>query len=421
MTETEIARQLFACAAIASNSEHKRLHLIELPSIVLTLAKEIVEERYKPRALTVFAVSDPKLREIFAPDFADRLVQHWLVQHIEPWFNRRFIDDSFANRKGKGVQAAVVRLQGFLRQPPHVYYLKLDIRAFFPSIHRTTLLGLWHKALLHLPFDAITLAQLDKVATAILMQNPLNPPPIMSGDRGLLAQVPRNKSLLHTSPGVGLPIGSLTSQFFANVYLNELDQFIKHKLHVRGYLRYVDDFVLLGQSITELQTYQAQIADFLQSRLQLQLHPHKIVLQRSNQGIHYLGTIIYPHYRLCRQRTVRALYRRLNSFFLLFQSAHHPGHDKAMYLNNINGSWKRWLQCHTSFFPNGDPSPALLTRILSTINSYYGILQHARTYTLRKHIYHRRLGILQRYFLPDNAAYTHLSIRKVWLKQHDDI
>ena len=107
MTETEIARQLFECAAETGNSEHKRAHFIRLPDIVLQQAAAIAAGCYQPQAFTVFAVTDPKLREIFAPAFADRLVQQWLVRHIEPWWDTRFIDDSFANRKGKGTHAAI--------------------------------------------------------------------------------------------------------------------------------------------------------------------------------------------------------------------------------------------------------------------------------------------------------------------------
>jgi hypothetical protein len=155
-----IARELFACAAKAGNSEHKRAHFINLPAIVLAQARAIALGTYQPQALTVFAVTDPKLREIFAPTFPDRL-------------------------------------QHFMRQPGHKWYCKLDIRAFFPNIDRSILRQLWDK---------------------------------------------------------GLPIGSLSSQFFANVYLHELDHFVKHTLKVRGYVRYVDDFVLLADSAQALMT-----------------------------------------------------------------------------------------------------------------------------------------------------------------------
>lgn len=233
MTAAEIARQLFECAADAGNSEQKRARLIDLPRLVFEQAGAIAAGHYAQQPFTVFAVTDPKLREIFAPDFSDRLVQQWLVRHIEPWWDKRFIDDSYANRQGRGTQAAITRLQHFMRQPGRRYYLKLDIRAFFPSIDRRIALDLWRQALPELPHPETTRRRLDQVATAILTQSPLNPPPHRSGDLALLAQIPPHKSLFHCAPCVGLPIGSLTSQFFANVYLDEFDQFIKHYAEYR--------------------------------------------------------------------------------------------------------------------------------------------------------------------------------------------
>jgi RNA-directed DNA polymerase len=248
MTPNEIACQLFSCAAKAGNSEHKRAQFINLPDIVLQQANAIAEERYQPQPFTVFAVTDPKLREIFAPHFTDRLAQQWLVSHIEPWWNKHFIDDSYANRKNKGVQTAINRLQHFMRQPGHRWYCKLDIRAFFASIDRKVLLQLWYNTLPKLPYNIKTRNQLNQVTLAILQQNPTEPAPFRSGHRHLLAKIPPHKSLYHARPGIGMPIGSLTSQFFANVYLNELDQFIKHTLKIKGFLRYVDDFIILGDN-----------------------------------------------------------------------------------------------------------------------------------------------------------------------------
>ncbi len=411
MNADTIARQLFECAASAGNSEHKRAWLINLPKLILEQAQLIAEGRYPPQPLTVFAVTDPKLREIFAPAFSDRLVHQWLVHHIEPWWDKRFIDDSFANRKGKGSQAAVTRLQHFMRKPDSRWYLKLDIAAFFPSIDRRIVLQLWQQALPNLPYPYATRRCLDQVAQAILRQSPVEPAPHKSGDLSLLRQVPPHKSLFHAAPDRGMPIGSLTSQFFANVYMNELDQFIKHQLRVRAYVRYVDDFVLMAYERETLQAWQAQIADFLQQHLHLQLHPHKQVLQRANQGIDFLGYIVHPHYCLARQRCVRALRRRIAWFkYLLF-----PATERAV-PQPPAGTWQRWLGNHAVTLPNGAPSPAVLQRMLSTLNSYYGVFAHAETYRLRKHIYHHELGPLKRYFLPSGPDYSHLRVRSNWLR-----
>lgn len=406
-----VAAQLLACAARSGRSEDQRASLIELPTLVLQLAHAIARQRYQPQPFTVFAVTDPKLREIFAPAYLDRLVHHWLIGHVEPWWDRRFIDDSYANRSGKGTQAAIERLQRFMRQPGHRWYCQLDIRAFFPSIDRARLLALWRAALPRLPHPPATLALLDHVASAILQQDPTQPAPTPSGQVALLRQVPPHKSLFHAAPGRGLPMGSLTSQFFANVYLNELDQFAKHTLKVRAYLRYVDDFVLLADDPATLLGWKARIEDFLQERLGLQLHPSKTVLQRSGQGVDFLGSIVYPHHRLTRARSVRALYRRLAWFQWLVYG---QGPGPATAAAPPGGSWLRWLAQHQALYAPGEPTPALLVRMLATINSYYGVFAHANTWRLRQHIYHERLGTLQRFFLPDGPGYRHLKIRKAW-------
>lgn len=408
-----ISRELFICAAKSSTSEHKRLHLINLPKLIPPLAQSIHDCTYRPKRLTVFAVTDPKLREIFAPAYEDRLVQHWLVMHIEPWFDARFIDDSYANRKNKGVYAAINRLQHFMHKPQHRYYLKLDIRAFFPSIDRQILLNLWGKALPRMAFDEQTRQQIKHVATAIITQSPTTPAPIISGDLRLLRTIPSHKSLFNNPPHTGLPIGSLTSQFFANVYLNELDQFIKHQRKITGYVRYVDDFVMLARTHEELLEHKNAIQTFVKQHLHLEIHPHKIVLQRVNQGIDFLGSVVYQHHRLSRQRTVRALKRRLNNFRRLILSAKAPqGHRKDIF----SGTWARWLRDNIAFDEStNNPCPALLQRMLCTINSYYGVLRHANTYTLRKRIFHKHLGELDLYFEPVDSSYSHLKIQEIWL------
>lgn len=420
--EQHIAAALFECAQLASPSQDKRHALLGLPQLVLPLAEQIATEQYHPQAYTVFAVTDPKLREIFAPAFADRLVQHWLVRQIEPGWDKRFIDDSYANRRGKGTQAAIARLQRFMRQPGQRWVMHLDIAAFFPSIDRRILLGLWRRALPGLPLahtpeglppDTMR-PLLDAVCTAILTQSPTQPPPRPSGQRHLLAQVPPHKSLFAAPPNVGLPIGSLTSQFFANVYLNELDQFVKHRLKARAYLRYVDDFCLLADDPATLLAWKVQIEAFLHERLRLRLHPHKVVLQRCTQGLDFLGQIVFPHHSLVRQRSVRALRRRIRYFWHLLHPAEHPFAGVPQ-----RGAWQRWLALHpvhsTSARGLPEASTVFLQRVLATLNSYYGQFGHAQTFTLRQHIYHHELGPLQRYFLPADAAYSHLKIRTHWL------
>ncbi len=218
------------------------------------------------------------------------------MRHIVPWWAKRFIDDSYANRKGKGSLAAVARLQRFMHPPGYRWCCKLDIKAFFPSIHRATALKLWLRALPKLPYPPATLQVLDQVATAILTQNPMEPPAAAGAAcwPNPKSQATSHKPLYHAQAGKGMPTGSLTSQFFANVYLNELDPVVKHTLKVRSYLRYVDNFILLADAPQTLLSWKTRIEQFLMQRLKLELHHHKTVLHRYHQGVDLLGTIVFP-------------------------------------------------------------------------------------------------------------------------------
>lgn len=413
MTQTDIAAALFACALAMGNSEQRRLHMIDLPQLVLPLATDLAAGHYRPQAFTVFAVTDPKLREIFAPSFRDRLAQHWVVGQIEPFIDKLFIDDSFANRKGRGTHAAIHRLGHFMRQPQHLFYCQMDVQSFFPSIDRSILRQLWQTHLKRLPLDAHTRWQLDQVVCAVLAQNPLDPAPRLSGERRLLAKIPTHKSLFHVPPGKGLPIGALTSQFFSNVYLHPLDLYIKHYLKIKGYVRYVDDLIILGKNTAVLIEQQQAIGAFLLGTLALRLHPNKTVLQPVQHGADFLGSIVYPHHRLARQRVVRALRARLDLFQQIITLANggfnHDSHNKSTRLRNqpSSGSWAHYV-------PGEESLIELLQRMLATINSYFGHFRQANTVQLRRHIYHQELGLLESFFLPGDKNYTHLRIRTHW-------
>jgi len=224
---------------------------MQLPTIVNELVEDIATLKYKPSGFRVFVVVDPKLREIFAPAFRDRLAQQWLVSLIEPDIDKQFIDDSFANRKEKGTHVAIKRVQYFMRKKNNTHYCRIDVQSFFPTIDRRVLFELWKKWLSKLSYDKETLLQIDHVATGIIRQSPIDPKPVVSGRRELLSSIPLHKSLFYAKEGVGLPIGSLSSQFFSNLYLNELDQYAKHTLKIKSYLRYVDDVMILGNDPKE--------------------------------------------------------------------------------------------------------------------------------------------------------------------------
>jgi len=277
---------------------------------LLKLVQELKDHTYHPSRSILFAVTKPKNREIFAADFRDRIVHHLLVEHLERIYEPIFIHDSYACRKGKGTHAAAKRLQKFTRQVTkngnvRAYYLQLDVKDFFPSISKEIL------------FELISCKVSDPDVlwlTKLIIFWDCTRSFVVRGDNALLNRIPEHKSLFGKNNERGLPIGNLTSQFFGNVCLTELDQFVKHTLKVRHYLRYVDDFVILGQDPVELSAYRARIEEFLANRLKLRLHPKRRKLLPISNGIDFLGYIIRPGYILVRRRVVNNLKEKIRQF-----------------------------------------------------------------------------------------------------------
>ena len=227
------------------------------------LRTELLFHLYKPRPLKTFILRDPKTRKISKSDFRDRIIHHALCNIIEPLFERMFINDSYANRKEKGTLKAIQRFEYFRKKlsqnnTSRVFILKSDIRHYFDKVDHAILLKIIRKR--------------------------INDPKVL----WLIGRVLSNYS---TSEGKGMPLGNLTSQFFANVYLNELDQFVKHKLKAKNYIRYVDDFVILHNSEENLTEWKTLIADFLKEELLLDLHPDKTKIILSDHGADFLGKV----------------------------------------------------------------------------------------------------------------------------------
>ncbi|MDP3084026.1 MAG: reverse transcriptase domain-containing protein [Rubrivivax sp.] len=322
---------------------------------------------WQPGRTVSFVVTHPKTREIHAPCFADRVVHHLLVERLEPLFEPVFIHDSFANRRGKGSHAAVQRLQAFMRarenMPPAGggCFLQLDIHNFFNSIHRPTLYGLLCERLARAerrgdlpPAHALALRSL---CHNLLVRRAAE----QVRDARAAAAVPAHKRLRHAAPGCGLPVGNLTSQFFANVVLNPLDQFVKHTLKVRHYVRYVDDFVLLGESPEQLQQRQAEIEAFLHERLRLSLKDGSRLLPCAS-GIDFLGHVVFAHRRRVRPWVVRHGCARLQGWHQRCRAA---------------------LRSHTL-------SAADFAQLQALLGSYWGHFAHADSVRLRRQLFARR-------------------------------
>jgi len=321
-------------------------------------------------------------REIFAADFRDRVIHHLLVKKVEPFFRKKFIFHSFACQKNKGAHKAIKYVERGIRRITHnfqrpAFYLKLDVAGFFMSIDQHILFDIFREAVSQ-EYRLKNKNEEEKIlwlAKMIIFAKPTENC-FIKGDRNLFALIPPYKSLFHSGKDKGLPIGNLTSQFFANVYLNQLDQFIKRQLKCLHYCRYVDDFVLLAENTQTLKFWREKINEFLKTKLQLNLHPHKQILQPISHGIDFVGYFIKPFHTLIRQRTVRNLKKKLWDF------------------NDV-------LQKEKTF------DFQKLKHILACINSYYGFLRHSNSCKLRRHLYERHFGHLQKYFKPANKTYDY--------------
>jgi RNA-directed DNA polymerase len=271
---------------------------------LLEITESINNKTYEIKRSISFAIKYPKPREIIAADFKDRIVHHLVFTSLNPIYEKKFIFDSYACRKNKGTLKAIKRLQNFLRSitlngKNKAYFLQLDIHNFFMSIDKNILFKLVLKQ--------IKDEEIKWLIEKIIFHNPLEKNIIKNN----LNVVPFHKRLINQDKKNGLPIGNLTSQFFANIYLNELDQFIKHKLKVKYYLRYVDDFVLLSLSKDELILYKQKIELFLQENLNLKLKPLVKISAVSN-GINFVGAIVKQSHLLSRNRNVYEMNKKIN-------------------------------------------------------------------------------------------------------------
>ena len=230
---------------------------------LIKLKSELESGAYKPGRYRYFTIHDPKERIISVAPFRDRVVHHALVGVLEPIIDKRFIYDTYANRKGKGTHKAVLRARHFAGK--NRLYLKTDVAKYFNSIKHEVLLGILARSIK----DGRVIDLVARIAT--------------NSDRSR-----------GSDQGRGLPIGNLTSQFFANLYLDPLDHFIKDRLGVRGYVRYMDDLVLFSNSRDFLKSRLADIGGFLENELGLRLKPSATALNTARHGLSFLGFRIFP-------------------------------------------------------------------------------------------------------------------------------
>lgn len=252
---------------------------------LFTLRDDLLSGGYEHGSYESFVVFDPKRRNIHKATVRDRVVHQAIVNAIEPLFERRFIHDSYSCRNGKGVHNAVHRLRLFLRQASDnhtrtIYALKCDIKRFFASVNHSILVLLLERRI-----------QDEKMMDVLRM--------IISS--------------YSISDGHGIPLGNLTSQLFANVYLHELDRCMKYEFREKYYLRYCDDFIIVCHRRDHLFELIDRTSQVLESRLGLVLHPKKVRIRTWTQGIDFLGYVLLPQATNIRTRTVHRILKRINA------------------------------------------------------------------------------------------------------------
>lgn len=324
---------------------------------IFRLYAEIITGNYTPSRSICFIVNRPVKREIFAANFRDRVIHHFIYNYISPIFEGTFINDSYSCRVGKGTHYGIKRIDHFIRSCSQnyandCYILKLDIQGYFMSINRRLL---FHKVkqvlfskLNHIEFDLSLV--LDLIEKTIFNDPTKNC--VVKGKKSDWKNLPKDKSLFTAQHNCGLPIGNLTSQLFGNVYLNDLDHFVKRDLKIKNYGRYVDDFILVHKDKEYLKSLIPIIRDYLSKELKLTLHEKKIYLQHYSKGVKYLGAVIKPH--------------------------------RIYVANRTKGNFYKSIQKQNEIVRDHKPTEEEKEQFISSMNSYLGILQHYKTFRMRK-------------------------------------
>jgi RNA-directed DNA polymerase len=304
-----------------------------LETELLTLQEELIDQIYQPGEYRSFRIFEPKPRLISAAPYRDRVVHHALCNIIIPLFEPTFIYDSYANREGFGTHRALRRFTNFYRSSS--YILQCDIKRYFPSIDHRILKSLIRKKIK----CPQTLWLIDLIIDYSNEQEPILD--YFPGDT-LLIPIERKK---------GLPIGNLSSQFFANIYLNGLDHYVKENIKCHKYLRYVDDFALFSDDLDFLQDAKTKIAEYL-INLRLKIHPIKNQLFATKHGANFLGFRIFPERIRVRSDNLRRARKRLKTIQKIY-------HQELISLKQLSQRLQSW-EAH---------------------------LKHGDTYKLRKNIF----------------------------------
>lgn len=371
---TDLFRAYFEARKNKRNTRGQLAFEMDLEHNLIELYEEIRHRTYRPEPCICFVVHRPVKREVFASQFRDRVVHHLLCSYLAPLFDKRMIFDSYSCRKKKGTKAGIERIEHHIRSCTDnyrrkAYILKMDLKGYFMSIDKKLLYDIITDDLARfarkrderMPDPGLT----DFLLRSILFRDP-TADCLMHGRPEEREGLPPSKSLFHSAPGTGLPIGDLTSQLFSNILLGRLDEYVKRTLGCRHYGRYVDDFYIVGRHRSWLLGLVPLLRMFLRDGLRLELHPHKTELQPCTRGICFLGACVKPHRRYPSKRTVRLMRERLAE---------------------VEG------RCKDAKTP---PPPHELERMLSVANSYCGYLRQFRAHRLAERLFGK--SPLKRFF-----------------------
>ena len=324
ISREQLLLDLYKAFKDARRHKRKKPYVLQfsenLEENLIDLRDEIIEGRYTPRPSTCFIITDPKVREVFAADFRDRIVHHLYYNYTHVLFERTFITDSYSCIKNRGTHWGIDRLEHHIRSVSRnytrpCYVMKLDIRGYFMHIRRERLLQLCRDTLLKMRThrsdekgktwsEKLDYGLVLYLTEVIIMNNPL----IDCHRRGAASDwddLPPSKSLFYSPQGCGLPIGNLTSQLFSNVYLNHYDQFMKRVLRCKAYGRYVDDSYVVSNHKSALRELIPRVEAFLEEELGLTLHPYKLVICDVKHGVGFLGAYLKPYRRYIHNESLR--------------------------------------------------------------------------------------------------------------------
>ncbi len=323
---------------------------------LIALWKEIISGKYQPGRSIAFIVTRPVQREVFAADFRDRVVHHLIAAKIMPLLEAEFISDTFSCREGKGTMYGIKQIAAFIAECSEnytrdCYILKMDIQSFFMSMDKRVLYDKL-AVLLDEKYDGRDKELLKELIYKTVFNNPEDNC-VIKGKRSDWNGLPPSKSLFHVAKTKGLPIGNLTSQLFANYYLNGFDHFVREECGASYYGRYVDDFVIVHHDKRFLLELIPKLKTYLKTNLLLTLHPRKIYLQHYSKGVKFIGSVVKPGREYVANRTKGNFYEKLQMF------------------NRLAQEDRRYVKNNAEYFA-------------SSINSYLGFMIHYSSYKIRR-------------------------------------